>query len=106
MVATLEVLHDLNRLCPSVFPEVIEFRGGLYQEFVRRVLFDDWDGMHDEYLVVGGAGTGKTSALAFFFHWVQKRFPGAKGLVLRENRVDLNESFMETFEEGSSTIAT
>lgn len=95
----IEVLHDLNRLLPSVFPEVIEFRGALYEEFIRRLIFDDWDGMHDEYLAVGGAGTGKTSALAFFFHGVQKRFPGAKGLVLRENRVDLNNSFMETFEE-------
>lgn len=95
----IAVLNDLAALFPTVFPEVVEFRGGILREFLSRLETDVWTDMADEYLVVGGAGTGKTSGLAFFMHGFLKRFPGAKALVLRENRVDLNESFMETFEE-------
>lgn len=96
---SVQELNELAAMFPSVFPEVVEFRGGVWREFLSRLDADDWIGMDDEYLVVGGAGTGKTTSLAFFVHGMCRRFPGAKWLVLRENRVDLNESFMETFEE-------
>lgn len=92
------MLDELAAIAPTVFPEVVEIRGGVYEHFVRRLVEDDWSGMHDEYLVVGGAGTGKTSGLGFFIHGFARRFPGTQILVMREKRVDLNDSWMETFE--------
>lgn len=96
---TATILNELHAIMPSVFPEVIEFRGGMWDELLSRLESDDWEGMHHEYLIVGGAGTAKTTGDAFFVHGVARRFPGAKILVLRQNRVDLTDSFMETFEE-------
>ena len=52
-----------------------------------------------ELLVAGPAGTGKTLPILQFFHLLQRRYGGLRGLFLRATRKALTESVLVTFEQ-------
>lgn len=96
MIAALELLRAL---APDEIPDSIEVRGGLYEEFHRRIDENDWEGMAQAYLVEGAAGGGKTFALANLADRLCRLFPGLNILILRNKRVDLVASWQRTYEE-------
>lgn len=51
-----------------------------------------------EWIYEGQAGTGKTRGVAEFLNELCLTFPGTKWLVLREVRVDLNDAWMDVYE--------
>lgn len=51
-----------------------------------------------EALVEGGAGTGKTRMIGQWIKAMCNAYPHSKGLVLRETRVSLNDSFLDIWE--------
>ena len=54
---------------------------------------------HDEILLDGPAGTGKSMAIAFFLDQIASHFPGCRILVARQTRVSLTPSWMVTFQK-------
>jgi len=92
---TLDIFHDLI----DSSEEVVEIRGPIYEQFHRRLQFEDWDDMPELLLVEGPAGGGKTWGLAAWVDGVCRKYPGTPVLVLREKRVDLTTSWMVTFED-------
>lgn len=56
-------------------------------------------GCRDPVIVaVGPAGTGKTRAALEKVHWVLQKYPGSRGLLVRDTRASLTESALVTFE--------
>lgn len=53
---------------------------------------------HDEIVLVGAAGTGKTLAILDFLNEVAWTYPGARILIVRKVRADLADSVLVTFE--------
>lgn len=51
-----------------------------------------------EVSLEGPAGTGKTRAVLQKIHAIQEKYPGARGLILREYRIALNETVLVTYE--------
>lgn len=52
----------------------------------------------EECMIVGQAGTGKSTGVAKFLWAAMDMYPDLKVLVVRKTRVSLNESFLDTFE--------
>lgn len=96
---TIEALEMLRELVPDEVPDVVEIRGGLYEEFHRMIDTGDWSNAANAYLVEGAAGGGKSFALAHFVYRLCREYPGTNILVLRDKRVDLTTSWMKTWEE-------
>lgn len=54
---------------------------------------------HEEILLDGPAGTGKTVAILWWFHLTAHSYPGFRALFLRKRHVDLTASALQTFRE-------
>ena len=52
-----------------------------------------------EYMLVGGAGTGKTRANLEKLHMVAEKYPGCRLLIVRKERSSCTESVLVTFED-------
>lgn len=73
----------------QVLPRV-KFRGGNYDAFVST---------DPEFVLVGGAGTGKTRALLTRMNKKAKEYPGYAGLIVRKELVNLGRTALRTLEE-------
>lgn len=69
-----------------------EFRGNMGKPFEDALI------THEELLLCGAAGTGKTLRILFFINWVMWNFPGARALIIRKVRADLAQSTLVTYE--------
>lgn len=69
-----------------------EFRGNMAAPF------DDAIQTHEEVLLCGAAGTGKTLRILVFINWVMWEYPGARALIVRKVRADLAQSTLVTYE--------
>lgn len=58
-----------------------------------------WFCRDPEVLLDGPKDTGKSRAILELVHYLMKRYPGARGLLLRKTRVALTQSALVTFEE-------
>lgn len=67
-----------------------EPRGSAYTLFLHR---------DPEIILTGPAGTGKSRAILEKVHLALRKYPGARGLMLRKTRRSLTESGMVTFEQ-------
>lgn len=63
-----------------------------------RQLFSFMGGPHDEILMSGPAGTGKTSGILALLWLYASTFDGMRGLIIRKTRESLTESVLATWE--------
>jgi PBSX family phage terminase large subunit len=69
-----------------------EFRGNMGTPF------DEAIKTHEEILLCGAAGTGKTLRILILINWIMWAYPGARALIVRKVRADLAQSTLVTFE--------
>ena len=69
-----------------------EFRGNM------GTAFDEAIRTHEEILLCGAAGTGKTLRILFFLNEIAWAYPGARILIVRKVRADLAHSTLVTYE--------
>ncbi len=71
----------------------------VYDIELRGAALDVWEHWeeHDEILIDGPAGTGKSMFVAFFVTQIALHCPGCRILVVRKTRVSLTQSWMVTF---------
>lgn len=69
-----------------------EFRGSMGAAFEAAIQ------EHEEVLLCGAAGTGKTLRILHFINDVMWNYPGARALIVRKVRADLAQSTLVTYE--------
>lgn len=74
------------------------YRGNMGKPFEEAVL------SHDEILLCGAAGTGKTLRILQFINDVMWHYPGARALIVRAVRADLAQSTLVTYERDVMTL--
>lgn len=57
-----------------------------------------WGAVADELMVSGPAGTGKSRGILEYLYALSIKYPGARGLIVRQTRHSLTESALVTFE--------
>lgn len=85
-------------LSKRVIPR-LRFQGTAYQELLRPWLERRYGDMHSEYLVEGPTGTGKTILIGALCKSAMIDFPGCNVLVMRHIKADLEDSFMQTWQD-------
>ena len=73
-----------------------EFRGNMGAPFEAAIAD------HEEVLLCGAAGTGKTLRILHFINDVCWRYPGARILIVRKVRADLAQSTLVTYERDNA----
>jgi len=58
-----------------------------------------WESTEPEVIISGPAGTGKSRAWLEKMHYLAEKYPGFRGLIVRQTRVSLNETGLQTFED-------
>ena len=68
-------------------------------QMIRPFMLGEYDKLPREAMVEGPTGTGKSVGLAALVRMYMRRVRGANLVVIRNNRVDLESSFMQMWEE-------
>jgi phage terminase large subunit len=66
---------------------------------LRGAVKDAWDCKDFEFIVEGGADTGKTTGLLLRLDALMWKYPGAQATILRKRFTDLNASVLQTFQK-------
>ena len=77
----------------------LRFQGPVMDQLIRPFMLGEYHKLPAEAMVEGPTGTGKSVGLAALVRMYMRRVPGANLVVIRNNRVDLESSFMQMWEE-------
>lgn len=77
----------------------LKFQGPVMDQLIRPFMLGEYEKLPREAMVEGPTGTGKSVALGAFVRMYMRRVKKANLVVIRNNRVDLESSFMQMWEE-------